>query len=369
MKQTITILLFLSLLIGVGCSNEKPDPPEVNLAEVQEAKLWRAGAPIYLPEPYAQYKANLIRAQRNLAKHRSRFPWFRDDEAIRSEFAQLLQQGEELFLRLQAEKEQKRKSILNRVEDLKERLVSLSQLTSRLHEGGPSRSNLTKAGIALNEAIVLYGEDQLLSSEKKLSEGEAYLAEAQKKITLIVNRYGDINLISQWKQWARETIQESRGKESHCILIIKSEKKLVLYQKGEPVKSYPVGLGKNGWLKKRQARDHATPEGKYRIIGKNPRSRYYKALLINYPNENDRKEFLDAKKKGLIVKNSTIGGQIEIHGGGKEGLTYGCIALDNNHMEDLYHRVGIGTPVTIVGALEEHNSLSSPRMEKKRIDE
>lgn len=341
----------------------------MSLVEVQEASLWRAGAPFYLPDQYAQYKENLIQAKKNLLKLRSQFPWFRDDEAVRSEYRQLLQQGEELSLRLQAEKERKRRSILEQKEELKERLETLLKLTSKLHEGGPPRSNLAKAGVAINEAMALLEGGQLLTSEKKLSEGKTYLTEAEEGVSPILNRYRDIDLISKWKQWAKETIQESRDEEGDCILIIKSEKKLILYRRGEPVKTYPVGLGKNGWLKKRQAKDHATPEGKYRIIGKNPRSRYYKALLINYPNENDRREFLNAKKRGLVLKNASIGGQIEIHGGGKEGLTYGCIALDNSHMEELYHRVGIGTPVTIVGTLNDQNSLTSAWMEMKRIHE
>jgi len=125
-------------------------------------------------------------------------------------------------------------------------------------------------------------------------------------------------------------------------------------------------LGKKGWLKKRYAKDHATPEGKYRIIKKNPKSRFYKALLINYPNESDRRDFLDARQKGHLLKKVNIGGLIEIHGGGKESLTEGCIALDNGPMEELYNLVGIGTPVTIIGALDEQNSISSALLEMQR---
>lgn len=341
----------------------------MSLAQVQEAELWRAGASTYLPDQYAQYKENLIQAQKNLLKHRSQFPWLRDDEAIRLEYRQLLQQGEELSLKLQAEKERKRGLILEQMEKFEERLETLSKLTFKLHEGGPPRSNLLKASVAFNEAMTLLEKGQFLTSEKKLSEGETYLTEAEKGISFVLDRYRNIDLISKWKQWARETIQQSRDEGNDSILIIKSEKKLILYCRGEAVKTYPVGLGKNGWFKKRQAKDHATPEGKYRVIGKNPRSRYYKALLIDYPNENDRREFLKAKKRGLLSKKASIGGQIEIHGGGKEALTFGCIALDNNHMEELYNRVGIGTPVTIVGTLNDQNSLTSELMKMKKIHE
>lgn len=202
-----------------------------------------------------------------------------------------------------------------------------------------------------------------------MEEVEANLAKVEAGISPILNRYRDSNLISRWKQWAKETIEVSKEKGIYSILIIKSEKKLILYKKGELQKSYPVGLGRNGLLKKRYARDHATPEGKYRVIHKKSKSRYYKALLLNYPNENDKRDFYEAKKKGLLQGRAYIGGLIEIHGGGNEGLTYGCISLDNGDMEELYHLVDIGTPVTIIGALDERNRISSTLMEMQKFHE
>ena len=38
--------------------------------------------------------------------------------------------------------------------------------------------------------------------------------------------------------------------------------------------------------------------------------------------------------------------------------TLGCVMLDNPHMALLYDRVEKGTPVTIVGALHEQNSVA-----------
>ena len=38
--------------------------------------------------------------------------------------------------------------------------------------------------------------------------------------------------------------------------------------------------------------------------------------------------------------------------------TLGCVMLDNSLMAPLYDRVAKGTPVTIVGALHEQNSVA-----------
>jgi murein L,D-transpeptidase YafK len=88
-------------------------------------------------------------------------------------------------------------------------------------------------------------------------------------------------------------------------------------------------------------------------------SRYYKALLINYPNEGDKEAFIAAKRRGQIPRSIGIGGLVEIHGGGKDGMTYGCIALDNNRMDEVFGMVDVGTPVTIVGLTDSKNEISS----------
>jgi lipoprotein-anchoring transpeptidase ErfK/SrfK len=49
---------------------------------------------------------------------------------------------------------------------------------------------------------------------------------------------------------------------------------------------------------------------------------------------------------------------IEIHGGGKDGQTLGCVALDDRHMEELFAIADVGTPVTIVGATDYENCVT-----------
>jgi len=65
------------------------------------------------------------------------------------------------------------------------------------------------------------------------------------------------------------------------------------------------------------------------------------------------------RKMGLFQRVVGIGGLIEIHGGGKDSMTYGCIAMDNNAIDYIFSLVPVGTPVTIVGAVDYENGLSS----------
>jgi len=357
LKRTVLAVAILCLFL-TGCLKEEPVPPEVNLAEKQELNLWRAGAPLYLKEPFSRYREALLKSKSDLARVTARFKWFRNYEPIQAEFAQLLKQGDELFKQLEIEKQKRASVVLERMKSLREKHNQLENVTLLVHLKLP-RSYLARAEVALNEVQTLYKKEQYPASEEKLKEVEVYIAKAEKATAPVLNRYKDTNQIARWKRWATETIEESREKDIHCILVVKANKKLLLYKDGNLSKSYPVGLGQNGWSDKLRAKDNATPEGKYRIIRKNPASRYHRALLINYPNDEDRREFYRAKKRGLVPESAGIGGSIEIHGGGDEGLTYGCISLDNHQIEELYHMVDVGTPVTIVGAIDERNTLSS----------
>ena len=137
------------------------------------------------------------------------------------------------------------------------------------------------------------------------------------------------------------------------MVVYKENHRLTLYNGGRAVKSYQVDLGYNAIRDKLHAGDAATPEGRYRITAKKGpgNSTYYKALLLNYPNDEDRAQFERARRAGQIPRWARVGGLIEIHGDGGRGKdwTKGCVALSNNDIDDLFSRVGVGTPVTIVG--------------------
>ncbi|HKJ43458.1 MAG TPA: L,D-transpeptidase [Sunxiuqinia sp.] len=82
-------------------------------------------------------------------------------------------------------------------------------------------------------------------------------------------------------------------------------------------------------------------------------TRFFHALVINYPNENDLWRLFGRRKNGTLPGSAGAGGMIELHGDGGRGVdwTDGCIALKNDDMEKLYQAVDVGTPVVIVGSL------------------
>ncbi len=127
--------------------------------------------------------------------------------------------------------------------------------------------------------------------------------------------------------------------------------------------TYRVGLGHSPVNDKEREGDRATPEGEFYIFTKNPKSAYYLSLGISYPNIEDAERGLSAglitraqhdqivsaiKKKTAPPQYTALGGLIYIHGNGAgSDWTWGCIALENEDVKELYDAVGTGTPVTI----------------------
>jgi len=134
------------------------------------------------------------------------------------------------------------------------------------------------------------------------------------------------------------------------IVVEKSKRTLKLMDGAKILKMYKVALGGQPVGPKDRQGDHKTPEGIYSVDAKNPKSQFYKALHISYPNQADR---TNARKLGV-----SPGGDVEIHGlgskwgwlGAKHRLTDwtdGCIALTNEEIDEIYPLVKVGTRVEI----------------------
>jgi hypothetical protein len=157
--------------------------------------------------------------------------------------------------------------------------------------------------------------------------------------------------IAIWRGWVKDTLSRSRREGRYAVIVDKSAHSLYLIRKGSLFKTFACELARNPAYQKRYAGDAATPEGKYSVIKVKRRgSKYYKALLLDYPNRSDRERFVEDKANGLIPSGAGPGGYIEIHGMGGKGLdwTDGCVALTNEDMDQLLEYVGVETPVTIV---------------------
>lgn len=148
------------------------------------------------------------------------------------------------------------------------------------------------------------------------------------------------------------------------IVIKKADRKLFLYSGERLVRTFRIALGLHPVGNKVRAGDRRTPEGDFYVFTKNDKSAYYLSLGISYPNVPHAERGL---RDGLITKaqydaiiqaldakkappqNTKLGGDIYIHGNGSSrDWTWGCVALEDDDIRELFDAVAVGTPVTIM---------------------
>lgn len=151
--------------------------------------------------------------------------------------------------------------------------------------------------------------------------------------------------------------------ETPRLVVRKARRELLVYSREKLLKTYRVGLGLNPVPPKTRQGDRATPEGSYVVCMKNPRSQFVLSLGLSYPNPADaarglaaglitRRQFgqiVESARAGLCPPwNTPLGGEIFIHGSGSAtDWTWGCVALDDDDIRELFPRIPVGTPVVI----------------------
>ncbi len=355
------IIALAALVFAAPHCKPPPVPAEAKQAEALESDLWKADASSYAPEEFEKYKTSLKEAKDKLFKEKAKFIWFRKYEPVRTEFKKVLADGERILDKVQKQKETRAKNLRAKLSSLHDKINTIKKQTMTMNEGRFARTSLTRAELKRNEAELLFRQKNFDGAERTLEEAALHIRDAEDVLFSILDRYNDPKQIETWRKWVNETISESKKNGTAAIVVSKIERKLTLYRKGKPYLSCSIGLARNGLSNKLHAGDYATPEGKYQVIKKLSSSKYHKALLINYPNDEDRAEFASAEKKGLIPPGVSIGGLIEIHGGGNDSLTDGCISVEDEDIDRIFNLVEIGTPVTIVGTLNRTHEIFSTR--------
>lgn len=147
------------------------------------------------------------------------------------------------------------------------------------------------------------------------------------------------------------------------IRIYKSNRVLELWSESSLMNVFPIGIGKAESGHKQFEGDMKTPEGEYKICVKNPKSKFYLSLGLNYPNPKDAEmayqnklisenEFSEIQLAHQNQKrppwNTILGGQIYIHGDlENKSWTEGCIRMYKDDISLLFSVIEVGTSVFI----------------------
>ncbi len=174
-----------------------------------------------------------------------------------------------------------------------------------------------------------------------------------------------------------ESLLSARVENHYKIVIWKADRKLELYEGNQLAKTYRICLGWNPLGAKQMTQDGKTPEGDYFICYKTEASKFYRFLGISYPGADDATWAFETGRISRSVKNSidgftvgsdppwntALGGWVGIHGYPTKWYdkmwtvllypkphdwTNGCIALWDFEIEELFSKVNVGTPITIL---------------------
>ncbi|HKQ05486.1 MAG TPA: L,D-transpeptidase family protein [Blastocatellia bacterium] len=147
------------------------------------------------------------------------------------------------------------------------------------------------------------------------------------------------------------------------ILVKKGERRLLLFDGDRQLRVYRIGLGFTPTGDKVRQGDGRTPEGSFYVCVKNEASKFYRSLGLSYPDKTHaarglRDGLIDRAQHDEIVSaldrrqrppwNTRLGGEIFIHGNGSSNdWTWGCVALDDVDMKELFEAVPKGVAVVI----------------------
>lgn len=348
MRSTLFGLAILTLAATgiVGCDNPPTQLSQVAWDAMQESE--RQGAPVTAPDIWEVARARydsawlIIEVQNRL--------WFFERDYAQAE-SLLIRAGlsaREAVKTGEVNREKQRQLVQSAIDSLSKTIAA--------HKAGinghiariPLRQTMTEAELRLDGLRDAYEAGQIEQAFANVPVAEKALREFEERLD---HDWVDPVELPGWNRMVRETISWSKENGGTALVVVKMDRQAYLLKGGRIIERFPVEFGYRAWAQKMRSGDGATPEGIYHVTKWRDRdTKYYKALNIDYPNDQDKKRFDANKKAGKIPRNARIGGLIEVHGeGGKgEDWTEGCVALSNKDMDRLMAKMSVGDRVTIV---------------------
>ena len=357
---SLALVGLLSMSLG-GCVETVPDEL-VEAIESIDRDLVTLRASDISPEAYSKFSREWIslRARIQSDENIVRWPW--EENELETDLENLQVEGAQLVADVNTRLQAQRTAAETKLAKVEQRLRLLNTRVGDIGSRVVLGEHPVETELLVRQARLFIEQGQFDHAIQASDRAGKILLTQTALLTNELGRYADDDLIAAWRESAQRTIEWSRTHRAQAIVISKADRVLSLYKNGKKVLTYPLRLGSRGIRAKQHYGDGATPEGEYRIHRKrgSGQTPYFRALILDYPNADDRRRFEEAQRSGLIPKSQHMPGLIQLHGIA-QGITdqpYGSILLDNPQIAVLFDQVSVGTPVTIVGALESQNSIS-----------
>lgn len=317
------------------------------------------------PEAAIRLKPYVEIAERRSARH-GQAPWWRRDEgSVESAWTEALIAA----ARALADSRTQRLAVRGRWAELEPvAAAELARAKVEAREAGLGRAEARRVQRAQLRLELAYRLAAAGAYTAAIRAGEECLEQALEVHTswrALHRRFGEPESLKRWQAWIDAAMAEAARRGIKVVVVDKMRRRLHVYAPDRRrLASFGVELGTEGLRRKLRGGDGATPEGRYRVVEKRSggQTRYYKALLLDYPNPEDRERFERERRRGAIPSGIGPGGWIEIHGHGGKGRdwTAGCIALRNDDMDRLFDLVSLRTLIVIVGTFGRDPDLEAP---------
>lgn len=363
-KLMILAFIILSLCSGllIYLLYIKPEPPanDISYARICLSRASKKKALLYSKKDYRQAQVCYDSAMFLWKKENEKFLWFRDYSKV-AQYAQ-----KSAILACKATKTSGTAS-KNLIINLKYKIDSLKILLENTHDffnrvplSDEIRQKISKGKILYREGILEFENGSYLQSEKKINLANDFLNLAYHSTYNELKEY--FKSQPYWERLVEKTISKTSKNQSKAIIIDKFARKLYVYHLGKKKYEFDAEFGRNWMKRKIMKNDKATPEGTYYVKNKlaQNKTKYFRALLLNYPNEEDIERFNHEKKAGNIKAGTPIGNLIEIHGNGGKGIdwTDGCVALSDSDMLKVFNYIEPNTTVVIVGSIAKFKIIA-----------
>lgn len=344
----------MALLLMPGCGKRE----EFNVAAARSSAT-KVLIELGREEPgRVRYLTTLIElAEQTTVRERAEWFWRRDDAVIAAAWGRVAEASLQALAELKQHRDETRSAWLE-----VEKTATAAFLRAREEAKAPGLSRresglVQQASIALDTARRLAIGGDLVRAAAVAQNAIDKTEDVHAAWEALHARFDEAASLRRWQALVDQTIRESQQGSGTAFVVDKLKRRLDVYSRGTKVASFPVELGARGLRRKLHSGDRATPEGRYRVteVRANGATRYYKALMLDYPNSEDRARYAEAKRRGAVPRGAGPGSLIEIHGTGGKGKdwTDGCIALTNDAMDRLFRFASVNTPVVIVGTLPE----------------
>lgn len=355
------VIAVMSVSLLSACVQQAPQEL-VQSVEVLDRQLVAAHSAEFAPAEYARFVQRWAALKERLRSDGDLVGWPWEDNPFETDLRALLEEGSRVLALATDTRNAERRGAATHVARLERRFRRLTSGVDRIGSRVVLGEKRVETELLVKQARSFMEQGRFVQAQRVARQADQRMTTQAAQLNSELGRYADKAQVDHWRAMVRRTVDWSREHQAAALVVVKAMRRMTLYRNGKAIASYPVRLGFNGVQEKRYEDDGATPEGTYRVIRMKDRGQteFYRALLLDYPNAEDQRRFQAARRTGAVPSRSRIGGNIEIHGEANRGLsqTLGCVMIGDRQMDALFLAVGVGTPVTIVGAVNADNQVA-----------